>query len=175
MGREEFILVMRSDGKIIEYMPPLVVRDLMAAYPQHSVVHSEDAKGCFLSADKKLVPGQLYRLRLIPDSPSLSKDAILSEAKSAHNRSLDDSISSERRASSQPPSSVQNGRGFIRVKMVMSKRELDALLSDRSMNEKSLFSRLQCKVQNSKEDYLATRRWSNDGWRPSLESIPEIN
>lgn len=176
MGREKFILVMRSDGKIMEYMPPILVRDLMAAYPQHSVVHSEDATCHFLAADKKLVPGQLYRVLRNPKAPSLSKlDAVLSEAKSAHNGSLEDKISSERRANNQAHSSVksvQNGSGFITVKMVISKRELDALLSDRSMNEKSIL----CKAgQYAKKEYVANRRCNDDGWRPSLESIPEVN
>lgn len=165
MGREKFILVMRSDGKIMEYMPPILVRDLMAAYPQHSVVHSEDATCHFLAADKKLVPGQLYRVLRNPNSPSLSEDAFLSAAKSAHNGSFKDGISSERRGSTRPPSSLKSAqidRGFIRVKMVMSKRELEALLSDRPMKENSLLVRLQCKARYVKEDYIATRRCSND-------------
>ena len=61
-----------------------------------------------LAADKKLVPGQLYQVLRNPNSPSLSKlDAVLSEAKSAHNGKLEDKISSERRANNQAHSSVE--------------------------------------------------------------------
>jgi len=172
-------MVTKSDGKIMEFMAPLLVRDLMAAYPQHSLVHSEDATcSRSLSPDKKLVPGQLYRLLLIPNSPSLSKDAVLTEAKSIYNSSLERRISREKLASTRPPpsrKSAQNGSGIIRVKMVISKQELEAMLSDRSVKEKSLLLHLQRKVQYVKEDHVATRRCSNAGWRPSLESILEVN
>jgi hypothetical protein len=169
MRREEFIVVTRSDGKMMEYTAPLLVRDLMAAYPQHSLVHSEDATCRSLSPDKKLLPGQLYRLLLVPNSPSLSKDAVLSEAKSIDNGR----ISRKSRASTRPPSSVkcvQNGSSIMRVKIVIPKRELQALLSD-----KSLLLQRQCKAQYVKEDYVTARKCSNDRWRPSLESIPEVN
>jgi len=178
MGPEELIMVTRSDGKIMEFTAPFLVRDLMAAYPQHSVAHSKDAACRCLSPDKKLVPGQLYRLLLIPKSPSLSKDADISGAKSIYNNSLDQGrISREWHATTRPPSSrksVQNGSGIIRVKMVISKEELAAMLSDRSVKEKSLLLHLQRKAQYVKEDYVTTR-CIDDRWRPSLESILEVN
>jgi len=178
IGGEEIIMVMRTDGMIMEYMPPLVVRDVMAAFPQHSVAHSEDAHCRSLSPDQKLVPGQLYRLLILPDSPSLSKDAVLPEGKSIDNGRMEGRISSERHASTRTPPSVEcveNGSGIIRVKMVMSKRELEALLSHRSIKEKSFLRHLQCKGLYIKEDYVARRRCGKDGWRPSLESIVEVN
>lgn len=110
VGREEFIMVTRSDGKIMEFTAPLVVKDLISAYPQHSVVHSQDEKFRSLSPNQKLVPGQLYRLLLIPNSPS----------------SL---------------TRTQNGSGIMRVHMVISEQELQALLSDPCTKEKSLFRR----------------------------------
>jgi len=178
IGGEETIMVMRSDGKIMEYTPPLLVRDLMAAYPQHSVVHSEDATCRPLSPDQTLVPGQLYRLLIIPDLPSLSKDGVISEATSIDNGRFRGRVSSESRASTRPPSSVkyaEKGSGIIRVKMVISKRELQALLSHPSTKEKPLLGERQCKTEYVKEDYVARRRGVNDGWRPSLESILEVN
>jgi len=171
-GEEEFIVVTRSDGKIMEYTPPLLVRDLMAAYPQHSLVHSEDATCLSLSPDKKLVPGQPYRLLRTPNSPSLSKNAVLSEAESIDNGR----ISRERRVSTRVLSSVknvQNGSRIIRVKTVISKRELEALLSECSKEKKSVeqvMIQLQCKA---KEEQVAKR--CSTGWRPSLQSIPEAN
>jgi len=177
-GPEEFIMVMRPDGKVMEFTAPLLVGDLMAAYPQHSVVHSEDAACRSVSPENKLVPGQLYRLLFIPKSPSLSKNVVLSEAKSIYNSSLERRIGREKLASTRPPpsrKSAQNGSGIIRVKMVITKRELEAMLSDRCIKEKSLLFHLERKTQNIKENYVATRRCSNDGWRPSLESILEVN
>jgi len=174
MASEDFIMVMRSDGKIMEFTVPLLVRDLIAAYPQHSVVHSEDGTCRSLSPDKKLVPGQLYRLLLIPKSPSLSKDVVLSESKIINNSRLEGRISRERRASTRLPSSVQslqNGSGIIRVKMVISKKELEAFLSECSKNDKSVeegLIQLQCKA---KEGYVAKR--SSGRWRPLLQSIAE--
>lgn len=172
-------MVMRSDGKIMEYTPPLLVRDLMAVYPQHSVFHSEDATCRPLSPDQTLVPGQLYRLLIIPDLPSLSKDAVISEATSIDNGRIEGRTSSERPASTRPPPSVtcvENSSGIIRVKMVMSKRELEALLSHGSIKEKPFLPDLQCKAHYVKEDYVITRRrCGNYGWKASLESIPEVN
>nr|ADE77477.1 unknown [Picea sitchensis] len=177
ISREKFTMVTRPDGKIMEYTAPLLVRDLMAAYPQHSVVHSKDPTCRSLSPDEKLVSGQLYSLLLIPNSPPpLPKDGVLSEAKSIDNGRFEGTVSGERCSSTRPPSSVkcvENGGGVIRVKMVISKRELEAFLSDRSMKEKSsLLPRLQSKM--AKEDYGATRKCCSRGWRPLLEDIPEI-
>lgn len=174
IGGKEFIMVMRSDGKIMEYTPPLLVTDLMAAFPQYSVVHSEDATGRPLSPDQTLVPGHLYRLLIIPDLPSFSRDAVLSEVKSIDNDRFEGTISSERRASTRPPPSVkyvENGSGIIRVKMVVSKRELQELLSHPSRKEKSFLPQLMLRG----EDDVTRGRGVNDGWRPSLESIPEVN
>lgn len=171
-GEEEFIMVTRSDGKIMEYTPPLLARDLMATYPQHSLVHSENATCLSLSPEQKLVPGQLYRLLLIPNSPSLSKEAVLSEATSTDNGGS----TREKRASTRLASSVkcvQNDSGTVRVKMVISKRKLEALLSECSGKEKTVeqvMMQLQCK---GKEEQVAKRCCA--GWRPSLQSIPEAN
>lgn len=172
VGREEFIMVTRSNCKIMEFTAPLVVKDPISAYPQHLVVHSQDAKCRSLSPNQKLLPGQLYRLLLIPNSPSLSKEAVISEATSTDNGG----ITREKRASTRLASSVkcvQNDSGTVRVKMVISKRKLEALLSECSGKEKSVeqvMMQLQCK---GKEEQVAKRCCA--GWRPSLQSIPEAN
>ncbi|MCY6488349.1 hypothetical protein, partial [Actinobacillus pleuropneumoniae] len=62
----------------MEYTAPLVIRDLMAAYPQYSIVHSKDTTWHPLSPNQKLVPRQLYWLLVIPNYFSLSKDTALS-------------------------------------------------------------------------------------------------
>lgn len=81
---------------------------------------------------------------------------------------------------------LQDGSGKMRVKLVISKRELQAFLLDRSSKENSLQHVLllqrPCKV--AKEHYFATRRCNsgiatkrcNSGrWKPSLGDIPELN
>ena len=71
---------------------------------------------------------------------------------------------------------MQNGNSIIRVKIVISKQELEALLSDRSINETSMeqtLLQLHSNAENAKEDYAAKR--CEGLWRPSLESIPEIS
>lgn len=178
---DELIMVMRMDGKIMEFTAPFLVSDLTAAYPRHSLVHSGDL--CRpLSPDYKLHPGQLYCLRPIPNSPSQvsenNKDTVLSDPESIDNGGCEGGMSGERQENTAPSSGkpVQNGSGFTRVKMVISKQELEALLSDCSMKEKSVeqvWVQLQSKAQNVKEDYAAKR--CNGVWRPSLERIPEIN
>ena len=182
---DELIMVMKMDGKIMEFTAPLLVSDLTAAYPQHSLVHSGDLCRS-LSPEYKLLPGQLYCL-LIPNSPyHVSKnndinpeEAILSEPKSIDNGSCEGRLisreSQEKYNALSSLKCMQNGSGIIRVKMVISKQELDALLAECYMKDKSmerLLLQLECKAQNVKEDYVARR--CNGVWRPSLESIPEI-
>lgn len=181
---DELIMVMKIDGKIMEFTVPILVGDLTALYPGHSVVHSGDLCRC-LSPDFKLLPGQLYCLPPFPNSPSQvsnnnnhQEDAVLSEPKAIDNGSCEGTIGGERHENTAPSSAkpVQNGRGIIRVKIVISKQELETLLSDLSMKEKSmeqLWLDLQPNAQDIKEDYAVKR--CDSLWRPSLDSIPEVN
>ncbi|GLJ31758.1 hypothetical protein SUGI_0638820 [Cryptomeria japonica] len=154
---DQIIKVMRMDGTILEYIPPLLVRDLLMEgdyQKDHMLVHSENAD-LALPHDHKLEGGNLYHL-----IPSHIKDH---KAFSAQN---DRAHGTGKEAAVQ----VENG---IRLKIVVSKQELKALLSDgcgkEKLVEQLLLKQLQSSIQQQDFD-VASRRW-----RPSLEKIPEIN
>lgn len=184
LTEDELIMVLRMDGKIMEFTAPFLVSDLTAAYPRYSLVHSGDLCRC-LPRDYKLLPGQLYCLLPIPNSHSQvsendnsQRDAVLSESKGIDNGSCEGTINGGNQENTAPSAGkpVQNGSSIIRVKMVISKQELEALLSVPSIKETSVEQtrlQLESKAQHVKEDYAAKR--CEGLWRPSLESIPEIS
>ena len=105
-------------------------------------------------------------------------DGSLSKSKCIDNGSCKGKINRGRQHNIAPSSGkpVQNGSSIIRVKMVISKQELEAFLAEVSIKEKSIehaWLQLQSKSKHVKEDYAA--KICKGVWRPSLERILEIN
>ncbi|KAH9322889.1 hypothetical protein KI387_017528, partial [Taxus chinensis] len=144
---DQVIKVMRMDGKMLEYNPPLLVGDLLIENGNHMVVHSQNLSDA-LPHDHKLEGGHLYYL--IPMEADKNGGGTVTVEDLG------------------PSGGADNG---LRLKIVVSKEQLKALLSDGFLKEKLmeqlLLRQLQSRAQQEESDV------SNRRWTPSLEKIPE--
>ncbi|GAV71704.1 DUF4228 domain-containing protein [Cephalotus follicularis] len=76
-------------------------------------------------------------------------------------------------------SEVENGKvtsGVVRIKVVISKQELEEMLQQGGVSVDDMISQLQSR---RRIQYRAIDKFDNDGdckgWKPVLESIPEVN
>ncbi|XP_031266931.1 uncharacterized protein LOC116125331 [Pistacia vera] len=136
--QEKMIKVMKTDGKVLEYKAPIKVEDVLSEYSGHALSDSlpEIRK---LRPDAKLVGGNLYFL-----VPKVEKKKVrFSEEEAARDG--------------------QGTAGIVRIKLVISKQQLQDLLQKGGVSVEDMIS------QNKNEaEYCKV-------WKPELESIPEVD
>lgn len=177
----EFVRVMRADGKVLEFRAPVSVDDLLNGHEGYTVVHPDPVHEP-LRADCKLIPGEVYYLLPADQSNDgsclqgrpISIPAIVSM--SDFNRSEDaDDCSSEH--ASDPgrtkfASAVKNKEsGAVRLKVVITKQQLAALLAKDPTDKISALENLLVRLPAVAREPTSTAR--NCGWRPALERIAE--
>ncbi|XP_031274277.1 uncharacterized protein LOC116132748 [Pistacia vera] len=136
--QEKMIKVMRSDGKVLEYKSPIKVEDVLSEFSGHSLSDSlpEIRK---LRPDVKLVGGNLYFL-----VPKVEKKKVrFSDQKAAGDG--------------------QGTAGIVRIKMVISKQELQELMQKGGVSVEDMISQKKNEAEYSQV------------WKPELESIPEVD
>lgn len=161
---EQLIKIKKADGKILECKAPLSVKDLLMDYDCHAVVNTE--KSCHqLSPEYELLPGHIYFL--VPAVVSSNDGDIIFNEKGQE-------------GPLKPPGDkvLLDKNGAVRVKIVITKRQLEEMLSKSFSNGKTsiedMIVQLQSKsqlIEPISEDPSVKTRYS--GWRPSLESISE--
>ncbi|GLJ31756.1 hypothetical protein SUGI_0638760 [Cryptomeria japonica] len=165
---KQLIKVMRMDGKMLEYSPPLVVRDLLMenGYQQNfMVVHSEKV-GDGLPMDYKLVGGELYYL--IPSHIGADQKGFSAQRSCAcgGKERVED-------VGSSCGGAVKTEIG-MRIKILVSKKQLKDLLSNGYLKEKVvdelLVKQFESKALHQGASFVPTREW-----RPCLERIPEVD
>jgi len=165
--KEQFIKIKKVDGKILEYRDPLFVKDLLRDYDGHAVVNCETS--CHkLSPEYELLPGKTYCL--IPNN-------------SSHISSRDGGVIFHEKVQEgvlKPASGkeVSEKNGVVRLKIVITKRQLEEMLSKSISNKKTFIEDMIFEFQSKsqlrepvREDPSVKPIYS--GWRPSLESISE--
>uniref|UniRef100_A0A0C9RS79 TSA: Wollemia nobilis Ref_Wollemi_Transcript_15479_650 transcribed RNA sequence n=1 Tax=Wollemia nobilis TaxID=56998 RepID=A0A0C9RS79_9CONI len=149
---QKLVKVVKMDGKLLEYAPPLLARDVLMEGNNHDclLVHSSDVHHALL-LDQKLEGGQIYGLIPSSNDNHLGSE---SQSKTCNKESIE----------------VEEKDGF-RVKMVLSKQELKALLSEKGARDKLVAELLvKRRIQGEREVCAASGRW-----RPCLERILEVN
>ncbi|GLJ31757.1 hypothetical protein SUGI_0638790 [Cryptomeria japonica] len=164
--QKQLIKVMGMDGKMLQYSPPLVVRDLLieSGYRQNfMVVHSENV-GDGLSLDSQLVGGEFYYLI----QSHIGADHDDSDEDGGKER-LDDVGSSSAGAVK-----AENG---IRLKIVVSKKQLKVLLSDGFLKERLVEELVGKHLPLFKGTKIISGKTcvAAREWRPCLDRIPEVN
>ncbi|XP_021908610.1 uncharacterized protein LOC110822737 [Carica papaya] len=156
---EKVVKVMRTDGKILEYKAPTNVHQVLSEFSGHAISDSfPDFR--HLQPDTKLLGGNLYYLVPLPLARQERK---------------------KKKVRFSNPEVEENGgqgSGFVRIKLVISKQELQELLQkggEESVHE--IVSKIQSKQLRIKEiDHESDGGDTNcRGWKPVLESIPEVN
>lgn len=168
---EQLIKIKKVDGKILEYRAHLFVKDLLMDYDGHAVVNCESS--CHqLSPEYELLPGQIYFL--VPNKTACtdvsSNDGGISFNQKGQEgvplKPADDKVVSEK-------------NGVVRLKIVITKRQLEEMLSKSMSNKKTSIEDMIVEFQSksqimepAREDPASVKP-TYSGWRPSLESISE--
>ncbi|GMI71053.1 hypothetical protein like AT3G10120 [Hibiscus trionum] len=144
-AEDKVIRVMQPDGKIFEYQAPINVQQVLSDFSGHAL--SDSFSGFHhLRPDAKLLSGQLYYL--VP-LPSPSKKGRKKKVRFSDPEVNDDS---------------QGNPGVVRIKLIISKQELQELLQRGGVSAEDMVSQIQSKQQNT-----------SDVDDSMLQSIAEVN
>ncbi|XP_024975624.1 uncharacterized protein LOC112513557 [Cynara cardunculus var. scolymus] len=135
------IKVIKTDGEVLEYAPPMKVHQVLSQYADHAISDVLPVVR-HLRHQADMVAGQIYYLFQLPVAS---------------------------------PESVKSSKtSTVRIKLVVTKQELEVMLKKGGVSVTELVSQIE------KNGSLIET--SNDGgddddgrWKPRLESIPESN
>ncbi|KAA8516722.1 hypothetical protein F0562_016772 [Nyssa sinensis] len=153
LDQEKVIKVMKTDGKILEYKAPMKVHQLLSEFSGHAI---SDALPVVqhLRTEAELLGGQLYYLLPLPVPPPEFNKKMLRFSNSV--------VEGE------------EGSRVVRIKLVVSKQELEVMLRKGEVSIDDMISQLQ-----KEKDMNGVAKFDDDGkckgWKPLLESIPEGN
>lgn len=171
--QENVVRVMKTDGKILEYRTPIRVEEVVVQFSGHAVSDSQTVLR-HLQPNTKLLSGQLYYLVPLPQTPTPTPTAAPPSPKARKKVRFANPEVQDVQKSSSSSSSV------VRIKLVISKHELQHMLLQNGGNisvDKMLSLVHGEKGIEDGEDLLS-QKTSDDGslgWKPALDSIPEIN
>ncbi|XP_022742416.1 uncharacterized protein LOC111293755 [Durio zibethinus] len=150
---EKVIRVMKTDGKILEYQAPIKVQQVLSDFYGH--VLSDSFSGFqHLQPDAKLLPGQLLLLIPVPLPSQKSKKKV--------------------RFSNPEVNDEQESAVVIRIKLIISKQELQELLQKEGVSVQNMVSQIHSKQSTNGID-TSDADDNCKGWKPVLESIAEVN
>ncbi|ERM98527.1 hypothetical protein AMTRI_Chr09g38560 [Amborella trichopoda] len=135
---ENIVRIAKTDGKILEYRAPLVVEQVLTTF-EGQALYTSGISSDSLSKDYRLKPGQPYYL--MP------------------NKTVEEPASTEEQGLER-----ESG-GVVRLKVVITKQQLQELLA-KSISVADVISSLR-----NMED--GSNRGHSRGWRPCLETIHE--
>ncbi|EYU38637.1 hypothetical protein MIMGU_mgv1a020563mg [Erythranthe guttata] len=152
---EKIVRVMKTDGKILEYKSPIKVHQILSEFSNHAISDKLPVLK-HLHLNTEMVQNHLYYLLPLP--PPIKTTTTTKTKKKKTVRFSDDVIENhENRATGS----------VVRIKLVISKKELQAMLINGGVSVDDLISN-----QVQKEESTNGRGVSLS---PALESIPEVN
>ncbi|XP_068661712.1 uncharacterized protein [Aristolochia californica] len=143
--RDKMIKVMKMDGKIIEYKPPMQIHELLAEFEGHAV-SDELPVSRHLQPSTKMQSGTPYYL--LPPGRLMQKSKVEWKV-------------------------TDRSSPTLRIKLVMTKKELREMLAEGGIKGEELITGLQSKPCMKDADNEADSSEKFGLWRPVLESIPE--
>ncbi|KAL7092228.1 hypothetical protein ACP275_12G152800 [Erythranthe tilingii] len=152
---EKIVRVMKTDGKILEYKSPIKVHQILSEFSNHAISDKLPVLK-HLHPNTEMVQNHLYYL-LPPPLPIKTTTATKTKKKKTVRFSDDVIDNHENRATGS----------VVRIKLVISKKELQAMLINGGVSVDDLISN-----QMQKEESTNGRAVSLS---PALESIPEVN
>lgn len=155
---EKSVSVMKTDGKIIEYKAPIKVHQVLSEFSHHALSDKLPVVK-HLHPNTEMIQGHLYYLLPLPVAPQPTER----KKEKKRVRFLEDieEKEEERRAS-----------GVVRIKLVITKQELQAILRKEGVSVEDMLSQKPIKIGDINED---GGNISLKGWLPALESIPELD
>ncbi|PIN02520.1 hypothetical protein CDL12_24972 [Handroanthus impetiginosus] len=146
--QEKVVRVMKTDGKILEYKFPIKAHQVLSEFSHHAISDKLPVLK-YLHPNDELRQGHLYYLLPLP-VPTKNKN----KKKNTKKKTV--------RFSDDVRDEPDRGTGVVRIKVLIKKQELEAILSGGGVSIGDLVS----KVQNEE---------SSKEWFPALESIHEVN
>ncbi|KAL3825764.1 hypothetical protein ACJIZ3_021793 [Penstemon smallii] len=154
--QEKVVRVMKTDGKILVYKTPIKVHQVLSEFTHHAISDKFRVVR-HLHPNTELLRGRLYYLLPLPVAPTPIKN----KKKKKTVRFSDDVLEEEARKVT----------GVVRIKLVISKQELQAILRDARAG-----GSVDDMISQAQKEPIVNKLASNErakGWLPSLEIIPE--
>ncbi|CAI9760839.1 unnamed protein product [Fraxinus pennsylvanica] len=151
--QEKVIKVIKIDGKILEYKAPLEVHHVLSEFSHHAI-SDELPVVQYMNPNAKMIGGQSYYLLPLPVAPP-------PRIKKKKTVRFADSVEGAGEAT-----------GVLRIKLVISKQDLQAMLRKGGVSVHDLVSK-QSTHKVDTIDRIANMNCR--GWTPSLDSVPEVN
>ncbi|KAI3447463.1 hypothetical protein Pfo_004128 [Paulownia fortunei] len=156
--QEKVVRVMKTDGKILEYKSPIKVHQVLSEFSHHAISDKLPVVK-HLHPNAEMLQGHLYYLLPLPVPPP----PIKKKKKAVH--FSDDVLEDAGQAT-----------GVVRIKLVISKQELQAMLSTGGISVADVISKVWKEESTNKaKSYDRDDVVISKGWSPALESIPEVN
>ncbi|KAL7247817.1 hypothetical protein ACSBR2_002682 [Camellia fascicularis] len=163
MQEKLIIKVMKTDGKVLEYKAPLKAHQVLSDFAGHAISGTLPVLR-HLHPDDNMAGGHLYYLLPLPSPPP--------------------AVAEKKRVRfANPEVEVGQESGVVRIKLVISKQELEVMLRKGGFSIDEMvydqLKRKQISLDDQKDhefdDHVVDDDDHDDGWKPVLESIPEVN
>lgn len=167
--QEKVIKVVKPDGKVLEYRSPIKVFEVLSEFSGHAISETTPVNQ-HLQPETILLRGHLYYLVPLPLKPQGAATTTMTKKKKKV-RFSEPEMEAEKETSSK----------VVRIKLVISKQELQELLKTGGVTVGDMVSRLH--TEKTKDDKDGSDRFKHHDdddqregfWKPVLESIPEVN
>ncbi|CAN6867098.1 unnamed protein product [Brassica oleracea] len=164
---KKVIKIVRNDGKVLEYREPTTVHHILTQFSGHTLF---DSNTCHLLPDAKLLSGHLYYLVPTTTKKKKTKKVAFADPEVEEDaRLLREDVVDTGESNPNTDGDDNKNVSVMRMKIVVSKQELEKLLQGGSVHE-ILYQTLEKQTLLTDDDNLECNR----GWRPMLDSIPEI-
>lgn len=152
--QDKVIKIRKTDGKILTYKAPMKVHQILSEFPGHAISDTLPVLR-HLKPDTKLHKNHVYYLLPLPlSSPKVGKKKTVRFA--------------------NPEEEAVQESGVVRIKLVITKKELQEMIQKGVVAVDEMVSQLHIKKGiDSADEFTADD--DNKGWKPDLESIPEVN
>ncbi|KAI9122023.1 hypothetical protein K1719_006712 [Acacia pycnantha] len=153
--QDNIVKIAKTDGKVLEYEAPIKVHQVLTQFSGHAITESLPVVR-HLHPNTKLLRGQLYYLvpPASPPSPKTSKRKV--------------------RFANPEGEIDQEESSVVRIKLVISKKELQNMLCKGGISINNILPLVHGEKVEEGED-KAHDEYGYQGWKPALESIPEVN
>ena len=152
--QDKVIKIRKTDGKILTYKAPMEVHQILSEFPGHAISDTLPVLR-HLKPDTKLLGNHEYYLLPLPlSSPKVGKKKTVRFA--------------------NPEEEAVQESGVVRIKLVITKKELQEMIQKGVVAVDEMVSQLHIKKGiDSADEFTADD--DIKGWKPDLESIPEVN
>ncbi|KAF4394677.1 hypothetical protein F8388_015583 [Cannabis sativa] len=186
VSEEKVIKVVKPDGKVLEYRSPIKAFDVLSQFSGHTLSSAETTTSSgpillnqnqHLNPETKLLGGHLYYLEPVPSPPKKKKTAkkvrfTVPEKEVEYTKpELETTTTTSSNSSSSK---------VVRIKLVISKQELQELLKNTKggssvVSVDDMVSKFCSDDQKIKLDHNCDYdQGEGCNWKPELESIAEV-